>query len=317
MPVERICQTCGKTFQVVPSRMKAGKNPPRFCSWACFVPDLKGTAFRVERVCETCGATFYVVPLRLEAEGQPARFCSIACAAKSRVGWSPRPGLSEHRDAIAEAYRSGTPMTVLAKDYGVTAQAIGYQLDLAGVPRRQAGKHTPEGRQRTKAAAPRGERSPRWRSLPVDELRAAYEAGESTVALANRYGVTRITIDKRLRLAGATIRDPGFSRYRTMRDGCRVQSHYERAVHGWLVRHGLAHTCHPPAPWDSGERGPRADFLVGDAYIEVWGVENNPDYERRRLAKVAAYAACGARLIELWPESIVAGDFSALAPLVS
>jgi transposase-like protein len=47
---------------------------------------------------------------------------------------------------------------------------------------------------------------PRHVSLPCDELCAAYAAGQSTTALARRYGCSPTTVAKNLRGCGAALR---------------------------------------------------------------------------------------------------------------
>ena len=52
---------------------------------------------------------------------------------------------------------------------------------------------------------------PRHLSLPCDELCAAYAAGQSTTALARRYGCSPTTIAKNLRMCGVTPRPSRFA----------------------------------------------------------------------------------------------------------
>ena len=46
--------------------------------------------------------------------------------------------------------------------------------------------------------------------LPCDELCSAYLAGQSTIALARRYGCSPTTIAKNLRMCGVTLRPSRF-----------------------------------------------------------------------------------------------------------
>jgi transposase-like protein len=52
---------------------------------------------------------------------------------------------------------------------------------------------------------------PRRRDLPCDELRASYLAGQSTSALARRYGCSPTTISKHLRDCGVALRPARFT----------------------------------------------------------------------------------------------------------
>lgn len=48
-------------------------------------------------------------------------------------------------------------------------------------------------------------------ALPCDELRAGYNAGQSTLALARRYACSPTTIAKYLRACGVALRSPRFT----------------------------------------------------------------------------------------------------------
>lgn len=83
MPIQVICETCGKPFNVPPSRFKY--DPPRFCSPACFYKWSNGRE-RVEHVdtaCEYCGKPMHV--LANDRKDGHGRFCSRSCAARART----------------------------------------------------------------------------------------------------------------------------------------------------------------------------------------------------------------------------------------
>ncbi|MDQ7991195.1 MAG: hypothetical protein AAGC63_00355, partial [Propionicimonas sp.] len=71
---------------------------------------------------------------------------------------------------------------------------------------------------------------------------------------------------------------------------------YEQRVDNWLHLHNLAHVVEPRYPWDARYR---ADFLVGDTYIEVWGVTNNDRYQQRKAMKIERCRQEGLPLIQL------------------
>lgn len=71
--VERVCETCGKTFWVWSSQLK--RRACRFCSRECFgVGEQRAIA---ERTCEVCGKRFGV-PIHIARKGQ-GRYCSSKC----------------------------------------------------------------------------------------------------------------------------------------------------------------------------------------------------------------------------------------------
>jgi hypothetical protein len=57
----------------------------------------------------------------------------------------------------------------------------------------------------------RSESMPRRISLPCDQLRAGYIAGQSTAALARRYACSPTTIAKYLRACGVSMRNGRFA----------------------------------------------------------------------------------------------------------
>lgn len=66
-----VCQQCGKSFTVRPSRQEQGKG--LYCSRQCYFESKRRYAF--VKTCEHCGKIFYT-------KREEARFCSRACAGK-------------------------------------------------------------------------------------------------------------------------------------------------------------------------------------------------------------------------------------------
>lgn len=85
--VKRICETCGKEFEVKASRAKKGKG--QFCSCACANKGRKGEnnpewkGGLVKRICEVCGKEFEVYPSRIK--NGLSRFCSRSCPRKKQA----------------------------------------------------------------------------------------------------------------------------------------------------------------------------------------------------------------------------------------
>jgi transposase len=130
------------------------------------------------------------------------------------------------------------------------------------------------------------------------DLRRRREAGESIRSIAADVGVADATIAARCREYGIAIDASGWREAErfTCDDGHPARSSYEHRVDNWLTEHGLAHEIEPRYPFD---RRYRADFLVGDAYVEVWGVTHNPAYQRRKAWKIAQCREHGLRLVQI------------------
>lgn len=137
------------------------------------------------------------------------------------------------------------------------------------------------------------------------ELARRYADGESLEHIAGTCGVSSVPIAKRLRDAGVTIRANGWKQGRrwVCTDGHVVRSSFEQRVDEWLHAHGLAHEIEPRLPWN---RQQRADFLVGETYIEVWGVVNRAEYRERKEQKRRQYRDHELKLVELAPDDFAA-----------
>lgn len=131
-----------------------------------------------------------------------------------------------------------------------------------------------------------------------EDLRALYEdVGLSAVEIARRVGVSGHVIRNLLKIGNIEVRAEEWRGERLpCTDGHQVRSVYELLVDEWLTDQGLAHSYEPALPFD---RRMRADFLVGDCYIEVYAVEHVERYERRRFLKRRFYEKHGLWLIEL------------------
>ena len=70
--MERICLTCNKKFNALPSRIKIGKG--KFCSLKCMGIAKKNG---IEQICQICGKKNYVKLSRIKKGG--GKFCSTKC----------------------------------------------------------------------------------------------------------------------------------------------------------------------------------------------------------------------------------------------
>lgn len=88
----------------------------------------------------------------------------------------------------------------------------------------------------------------------------------------------------------------GLGRLRKCKDGHIVRSSYEVAVDNWLTRNQIAHEYEPQLPQ---ARRYRSDFYANGFYIEVWGLEKDETYLRRKNFKRKIYQKYNLPLIEI------------------
>lgn len=132
---------------------------------------------------------------------------------------------------------------------------------------------------------------------PID-VTTRYAAGQSMTQIAAEYGVSATPLVKWMKDNGMSVRPGGWKqgkRY-SCKDGHLARSVYEQRLDDWLTDHGISHDCEPRYPWDKRYR---ADFLVGDTFIEVWGVTGSERYERRKAHKIEQCEQHGLKLIHI------------------
>ena len=203
----------------------------------------------------------------------------------------------ESIEKIAKMYTDGMTQVEIAKMYGVTQALVSYHLLRAGVPIRKNKFHL-TAKQVAAIKHPRGEDHHSFHDIPLDILVSEYQSGISSMALAAKYHVSAITIQRKLRKRGVTMRDGGFAKWQTSKDGHKVQSYYELMVDDWLFDHGIQHINQPPLPFG---RNTRADFLAGDTYIEVLGLIASPKYKEKYAKKLDLYKEHGLKVICIFP----------------
>lgn len=172
----------------------------------------------------------------------------------------------------------------VAERYGVDYTAVPYWLDKHGIPRPNVWDTRRQGHSPT---------------LPTpDEIVSRYLAGESMYSIGKSCGVSSGPIRRILSGAGVELRKDGWKGgvRHTCDDGHPARSLYEQRVDNWLHEHGLEHEIEPAYPWD---RRYRADFRVGETFIEVWGVTDNEAYQARKRMKIERCKAEGIPLISI------------------
>lgn len=187
------------------------------------------------------------------------------------------PTTDEMRRMIHEEHIG---LSGVAKRYGVDYTAVGHWLDQNGIPRPTIWQT-------------------RRRGVVIDpneeELRSRLAAGQTLTQIADDLGVSRTLVRDRCSRYGVEPLRDGWQKGKrfTCEDGHLARSTYELRVDNWLTEHGIEHQVEPTYPWD---RRYRADFLVGQTYVEVWGVVGNPTYQARRAMKIER---CKAEEIDL------------------
>lgn len=272
---------------------------------------------RVDLICEQCGQPFWVHNFRRDK----ARFCSRTCHYKWRKGRTINNFIVLPINDIVAAYRQGESAASLAQEYGVSIWTIYNRLRKSDVELRgPTGENLNDPKTRQALIEWLQQRTgsdhPNYKDLPIEEIGKRYAAGESSEHIAKDYGVDLATILHRVREAGIPVRPAGYVERRECPDGHIADSGYEYEVDKWLSEHSIEHQVHPRVPWWNGGKSPqRADFRVGDIFIEVWGIRNSKRYNRCRREKIAHYKECGTKLIEIFPHHIIDGDMSPLQVL--
>jgi hypothetical protein len=98
------------------------------------------------------------------------------------------------RNNLVESYRGGMSVNKLYRQFGISVQAVKAIIVEAGCCLRN------------RSESQRMRRPSRRRAVPVESIRADYEAGASLANLSRKYSIDRHTIDARLREAGTIMR---------------------------------------------------------------------------------------------------------------
>ena len=181
---------------------------------------------------------------------------------------------------LVELYQEqGRSAAAIAPEFGVTSGTIINLLRSYQIPVRRGGETRIKGR---------GGRKPTQL-----ELTALYlDNGLSTKTIAKMFNIDSTTVREQLKLYGINPRLSGLHGQFVCEDGHLVRSGLERAVDDWLFKSGIPHAYEPKLPF-----GGRADFLIGETYLEVWGLSSSfaprseltKKYARRRAKKELLY----------------------------
>lgn len=94
-------------------------------------------------------------------------------------------------------------------------------------------------------------------------------------------------------------------------DGHECHSLDEQAIDNWLHAHGVTHDREPkyPAHPQYNPRGRRrADWRVGDTYVEYFGLVGDSEYDAKIDEKIALAYASGIPIVSLYPHDMLRLD---------
>lgn len=155
-------------------------------------------------------------------------------------------------------------------------------------------------------------RGPGWVDPDQQIVAHLYEAENmSTDAIGKLFKVSGTYIKAVLQRMNIPCRQSGYpnvSHY-TAKDGHRVKSSLELQVDDWLFTHNIPHQYEGRI----GETNLRTDFVVGNIYIEIWGITGHQAYEEKRKRKLDAYEHNNLELLSVYPNDFP--DLHVLEPL--
>jgi len=174
----------------------------------------------------------------------------------------------------------------IAETLNVDLTAIPYWLSKFDIPKRSAWE--------TK-------RGINWQPPDPEIVIHLYQAENMGMrAIGNLFDVGRGLIKRILVENDIEIRASGYPNISQFvaNDGHCVKSSLELQVDNWLHQHGVDHEYEPAL----GNTKKKADFKVGDIYIEIWGIVGNEKYERKKQHKLALYKKFELSLLSVYPE---------------
>jgi len=181
----------------------------------------------------------------------------------------------------AEMYGNGMTTDTIADEMNVSPSVIQRRLLGAGVG-------MPIGR-------------PQWKPLPVKEIIEKYESGLSAELIAAEYDCSRGHVLNKLHDADIDTCRTGFGISSYTINGDCVRSSLELFVANWLYNQGIHYEYEPHI----ADTRFRADFKVGDYFIEVCGITRNVHgYDDRLRQKEELYERHGLDYVLLFPSAI-------------
>jgi len=107
-----------------------------------------------------------------------------------------------------------------------------------------------------------------------------YELGAIYAPARHHFG----TWNKAIEAAGYDPNPVMFAKHYLAKDGHKCDSMAEKIVDDWLFEKKIEHQVHVSYPWKNGMK---CDFLVGNTWIEIFGLEGNiPRYDALKKEKL-------------------------------
>lgn len=98
------------------------------------------------------------------------------------------------------------------------------------------------------------------------------------------------TWNRAIEVAGYDPNPVMFAKHYLAKDGHKCDSMAEKIVDDWLYERKIDHLIHVPYPWHNGMK---CDFLVGDTWVEIFGLEGNlkryDELKKEKLKLVKQY----------------------------
>lgn len=333
---ERNCLHCGNYFTAKTSSLKYGYG--KYCCKGCSNADKIVTE---KRDCVSCGTSFEVAP------SSTNKHCTAKCSFKSQELKVSASSLSDDylvnrmtaremaskygtsKTSILRALRrNGIPIRTVSESrmpegYEAPSKEVLedlywgqwlsyveiaelYDVDMTTVPYwiKSHGIKT-----RVNSETRLGKDFEDFSKEKLEDLYVTQ--GFNTSEIGKMMGCGSGAVSARLHANGIPVRpniyNGGTFKYCT--NGLKVRSNYERYFANLLVLNGIDFKYEARLPFD---RRYATDFLVGDVYVEVWGVTSNKKYEERRIKKTKLYKKNGLKLLEVYPE-----DFHNLADKIN
>lgn len=300
-----LCENCGTEF----SQYRSPKQPkPRFCSKQCWdefdAPKIDRETIKKLYVEEHL--TLRVIGSRFHVAAESVRSLIV----KYNIPLHDRrmvenvPSEIELRQMYVEE-RLSTLM--IAERYNVSDVAVSYWLRKYNIPARSKWE--------------RDHFDDDARIPSENELLDLYTSGHNCDSIGEQFGISGGFVNKLMKDYGIEFRTPNLQKHLACKDGHIVRSGLELLVDNWLWDHAILHVLEPQLPF----RG-KADFLVGDIWIEVWGVVSRKSdtrfggkvaekYSARRIVKERLYREHGLRLIGLEKSDVLRRLNETLSPV--
>ncbi|RLG33706.1 hypothetical protein DRN97_04375 [Methanosarcinales archaeon] len=282
------CDYCGKEIDIKPYRLKRSKH--LFCSRRCQgkwrSENIRGSSAYnwrggpITLICSGCGKEFKRERDRLKKANN--YYCSKKCFNEHRKKEN-HPNW-QGGNVIRQCKYCGKEFITKRRGKS-TAIFCSSECHVKWIRQKHLGTHKPK------------KIKPEEHQNIIDK----YLKRISPERIATYYGVTPGAIYWILKKHNIKLWDTSqYPKLQEADDGHLVRSSLERMVDNYLFHNKIPHIYNPQIPFSNY----RADFLVGNQYIEIWGMIGNKEYDERMQDKLKHYQEYGLPLIQIFPEDI-------------